>query len=129
MFDSIYSLVGDMKSNQKDSEALVALATFFYKVDGRITLDEEEYINNFLSVLEWNSSIDITVFQKRVIPTINQVLDGPIDGYLKYLGGLMDDIESKEARALAKKIAQEISDVDGEVADLEVQCLDYIKNF
>jgi len=129
MFDSIYSLVGDMKSNQKDSEALVALATFFYKVDGRITLDEEEYIDDFLSVLEWNSTIDITVFQKRVIPTINQVLDGAIDGYLKYLGGLMDDIESKEVRALAKKIAQEISDVDGETADLEVQCLDYIKNF
>ncbi len=129
MLDKILDLFHITTGNQKDNEALVTLATFFYKVDGRITWGEEEYMVNLLSAMEWNSNVDVAEFLQRVIPIINRVLDGPVENYMEFLANLMEDLQSDEAKARAKQIARAISDADGEISDIEVECLDYINNF
>jgi len=129
MLEKIISLFKSPISKQSENEALVTLATFFYKVDGRITLEEQDYIDDFLSVIDWESSIDVSVFQTNIIPKINQVLRGNPGEYLKFLAELMDQIESEDGKKRAKQIATAISDADGEISDLEIKCLDYIKTF
>lgn len=130
MLDRIKEFFKQSSGNQEENEALVTLATFFYKVDGRVTLEEQDYIDDLLSVMEWNSSIDIQVFQSRIIPKINDVLVSDSDAdNLKFLSNLMASFTTDEARSRAKQIARAISDADGEIDDREVKCLEYIKQF
>lgn len=130
MLDRISHLFKQTTGNQAENEALVTLATFFYKVDGRVTLEEQDYIRDFLSVMEWDSKIDIEVFQSRIIPKVNNILACDNDEEnLKFLAELMESIASDDARSRAKQIARAIADADGEIDDREVKCLEYIKQF
>lgn len=130
MLDRIKEFFKQSSGDQEENEALVMLATFFYKVDGRVALEELDYINDLLSVMDWNSSIDIQVFQTRIIPKINDVLDSDSDeDNLKFLASLMESISSDDARSRAKQIARAISDADGDIDEREGKYLEYIKQF
>ncbi len=117
------------QSDQKSSEALVELATFFYKVDRRISLEEQDYIANLLKGLPWDANLSKESFQMSCIGRINDIVDAPDDDVFKYLAGLMESFESSEALEKAQRICQEISDSDGEIADDEVKYLDFVKSF
>lgn len=129
MLDKLLGILNTEKSGQADSEALIKIATFFYKIDGRISIEEQEYMTKLKEEIEWQSGIDIDRFQQRIIGEINQVIDGPADQYNTYLAKVMDCIESPEVIAKAKQIAQAISDSDGEIADAEVESLNFISAY
>lgn len=129
MLEKLLKIMSSENGSQSDSEALIRIATFFYKIDGRISIEEQDYMSQLKEELEWQSNIDIDRFQQRIVAEINQVLDGPADQYNVFLERVMDSIESKVAIEKAKQIAQAISDTDGEIADTEVKSLDFISTY
>lgn len=129
MLEKLLKIMSSENGSQSDNEALIRIATFFYKIDGRISIEEQDYMSQLKEELEWQSNIDIDRFQQRIVAEINQVLDGPADQYNVFLEKVMDSIESKVAIEKAKQIAQAISDTDGEIADTEVKSLDFISTY
>lgn len=129
MLEKLLNILSGKQSEQSDSEALIKIATFFYKIDSRISIEEQEYMQKLMDTLEWESNISIERFQERVITEVNQVLDGSPEYYNSYLAKVMDSIKSEEVIAKAKEIAKAISDSDGEIADEEVSSLDFISAY
>ena len=116
-------------NEQKVSERLIELATFFYKIDKRVSLEEQKYIDELLETIEWNSSISIESYQRDCIAKINGIIGCNEDQVSLYLSNLMLDIAGLGAADKAKNIAKEISDADGEIADEEVKYLDLVKSY
>jgi hypothetical protein len=116
-------------SNQAVSEKLIEVATFFYKVDMRISIDEQDYVGELLEKIEWSSPINVETYQERCISKINGVLGSSEDQILVYLSSLMQEITELGAVDKAKALAKEISDADGEIADDEVKYLDLVMSY
>ena len=116
-------------ADQPENEALIKLATFFYKVDGRITLEEQEYIHTFIREVPWSSTIDVEVFQEQMISVVNQVLARGPSECMEFLAQVMDSIKTEEGIAKAKAVAKEVSDVDSEIADDETRYLEFVLTY
>ena len=129
MIEKLLNILSSKQSEQSDSEALIRIATFFYMIDSRITLEEQEYVQKLMDALEWESSEDIQAFQEKVITEVNEVLDRSPEYYNSYLAKAMDSIKSEEAIVKAKEIAEAISDADGVLADEEANSLDFISAY
>lgn len=129
MIDRIIGIFKQSQSVQNDSEALLKLATFFYKIDGRIALAEQDYVSQLVAVLDWDKSISASSFQQSIIPVVQNVIDSGEEPRLRFLEELMGSLSQPEGVELAKKIAQEISDADGEVADNEVKYLHFVDTY
>ncbi|USH01280.1 hypothetical protein K6Q96_10115 [Grimontia kaedaensis] len=117
------------ESEQSASEKLIELATFFYKIDNRVALAEQKYMDELLQTIEWKSTVSVESFQRNCIGKINNVLDGSDEEASAYLSQLMQGLSELGAAEKAKTLAKEISDADGEIADDEVRYLDLIKSF
>lgn len=116
-------------SEQSSSEKLIELATFFYKIDNRIALAEQKYVDELLEKIEWKSTVSIESFQTSCIGKLNKVLSSSDEEISIYLSDLMKDLSSLGAVDKAITIAQEISDADGEIADDEIRYLDLVKSY
>lgn len=114
---------------QSTSEKLIELATFFYKVDKRVSLAEQKYIDELLETIEWKSSVSIESYQTDCIAKINGVIAMPEDKIYSYLANLMHALNELGALDKAQTLAKEISDADGEIADDEVKYLDLVMSF
>ncbi|MEM1144419.1 MAG: hypothetical protein AAGI88_17705 [Pseudomonadota bacterium] len=123
----VASLIND--DEQAVSEKLIELATFFYKIDRRVSLEEQRYIDKLMKSIDWSSSISIESHQRDCIAKVNRIVDKPEDEVFVYLSDLMGDISALGAVDKAKAVAQEISDADGEIADDEVKYLDLVRSF
>ncbi|MEM1189499.1 MAG: hypothetical protein AAGI72_13290 [Pseudomonadota bacterium] len=111
------------------SEKLIELATFFYKIDKRVSLEEQSYIDGLLKTIEWDLPLSTEAFHRNCIGKINRIIDEPEESIRLYLTELMQDLSELGATAKAKTIAKEISDADGEIADEEVKYLDLVMSF
>ena len=129
MLETLLKILSGKQNEQSDSEALIKIATFFYMIDSRITLKEQEYIKKLMEALEWESKVDIEIYQQSIIVEVNQVIDGSPEYYNRYLAKIMDNIKSPEVIAKAKEIANAISDSDGILADDEANSLDFISAY
>ncbi len=114
---------------QRANELLIELATFFYKVDRRVSLQEQAYMSELMENISWESPISIEAYQNDCIARINGILSSSEDAIHRYLLQLMESLVKEGAVEKAKVIAREISDADGEVADDEVMYLDVVKTF
>lgn len=114
---------------QKASEKLIELATFFYKVDKRVSLEEQKYIDELMSSVDWDSSVSIESYQIDCVSKLNSIIVKPESEIFSYLSKLMEEITALGAVEKAKVIAKEISDADGEIADDEVKYLDLVASY
>ncbi|HEY7773730.1 MAG TPA: hypothetical protein VIC26_11150 [Marinagarivorans sp.] len=115
--------------DQSISEKLIELATFFYKIDKRVSLEEQKYIDELISSLDWNSTVSVESFQESCIAKINGVIENPEEKILAYLSGLMQEISELGATVKAQALAKEVSDADGEIAEDEVKYLDLVMSY
>lgn len=114
---------------QSASEKLIELATFFYKVDQRVSLEEQNYMDELLETIEWKSSVNIESYQTSCIANINGITGMSEDQIYAYLSNLIHEISEHGAVAKAQTLAKEISDADGEIADDEVKYLDLVMSY
>ena len=117
------------QNEQAVNELLIELATFFYKIDKRVSLEEQEYMENLMAGLKWTSPTNIETYQSGCIARVNKIDSAPESEVYSYLTKLMESLEKVDGVAQAKEIAREISDADGEIADDEVKYLKFIKAF
>lgn len=118
-----------VECEQSASEKLIELATFFYKVDQRVSLEEQNYMDELLETIEWKSSVSIESYQTSCIAKINGITGMSEDQIHSYLSNLMDEISELGAVAKAQTLAKEISDADGEIADDEVKYLELVMSY
>ncbi|WP_047047079.1 hypothetical protein [Vibrio mexicanus] len=114
---------------QQVSEKLIELATFFYKVDNRVSLAEQSYVDELLRTIEWHSTVSVESYQRDCIAKINGIISLSEEEISVYLSDLMQEIVTLGAAEQAKTLASEISDADGEIADDEVRYLDLVKSY
>lgn len=128
IIDVLKSKIASVANTEEQavSEKLIELATFFYKIDMRISLAEQNYMDQFLKSIEWKSSIHIESFQQRCIAKVNDVIGESEVEIGLFLSDLMKQLAELGAADRAKLIAKEISDADGEIADHEVKYLDIV---
>ncbi|MEO0974848.1 MAG: hypothetical protein AAFX85_17305, partial [Pseudomonadota bacterium] len=117
------------EGEQRANEKLIELATFFYKIDRRISLEEQQYIDELLRTTQWESAISIEAYQRECIAKINQTLEASAERVSAYLSNLMQELSDLGAASRAKAIAKEISDADGEIADDEARYLELVMSF
>ncbi len=131
IIDVFKSKVASLMSNedQQISEKLIELATFFYKIDKRVSLEEQKYMDELLETIEWNSSISIESYQRDCIARVNEIDRKTDDQVVAYLSDLMQELSDLGAASKAKTIAKGISDADGEIADDEVKYLDVVMQY
>lgn len=123
----VASLVND--ETQAVSEKLIELATFFYKIDRRVALAEQKYMDQLLESIDWKSSINVHSYQRRCASRINDVIGKGDEAVGAYLSRLMKEVTDLGAVEKAKTIAREVSDADGEIADDEVKYLDIVMSY
>ena len=116
-------------SEQSVNESLIELATFFYKIDRRVSLEEQKYVHDLLKTIEWRSPKSIQSYQRDCIANINRVIEKSEEEISIYLSELMQKLSDHGAADKAKLLAREISDADGEIADDEVKYLDLVMAF
>lgn len=127
VFSSVKSLLN--KDDQRISECLIELATFFYKIDRRVSLAEQDYIDDLMKSIKWESTIHIVSYQADCVARVNTIFDSTEDQVCEYLSRLMEELLELGGDKQAKVIAKEISDADGEIADEESKYLDYVMAF
>ncbi|WP_415890957.1 hypothetical protein ACMXYV_06605 [Neptuniibacter sp. SY11_33] len=131
ILDVFKNKVGSLlkESDQEANESLIELATFFYKIDNRVSLEEQRYVDELMGSIEWSSTISIESFQRSCVSKINQIIRCSEEETLSYLSNLMKELSQCGAVDKAQVIAKEISDSDGEIADDEVKYLDLVMSF
>lgn len=123
----IASLLQD--NDQLVSQKLIELATFFYKVDGRVTLEEQQYIEHLVEEVEWDSSISPETFQRECLARVRNILEESDAAIESYLSNLMQALAHSSAVDKAVEIAQEIAAADDDIAAEEARYLEYIQSF
>lgn len=122
--NTVTSLLSE--SEQRVSEKFIELATFFYKIDRRVSLEEQKYIDELMDTIEWTSSISIESYQRDCIAKLNAIIGNSEDLVFSYLSNLMTELSELGALDKAKSLAKGISDADGEIADDEVKYLELV---
>ena len=132
---SILEIFGDKlkglfpQNEQSTNELLIELATFFYKIDRRVSLQEQQYMEDLMANIDWHSATSIESYQNECIGRINKVVTAPEAETMGYLTQLMDALAKVQGVEQAKTIAKEISDSDGEISDEEVRYLDIVLSY
>lgn len=116
MFNKLAKRRRQADSKQQELEALVSLATFFYKMDGRISLAEQNYVEQLMHSLDWESSISVETFQNILIPQVQKVIDEGDEACIDFLSQQLEQIISAEGQAQAQRIAKEMQAIDDKPA-------------
>lgn len=108
-----------LSTQQQYQEALIKMAVLFYQVDGKITLTEQDYLDELLESLDWDSPISRDAFMNDVIYHTRTAIDaGEATDVLK---SLQPQLVKDAIRAV--EVATVMTGVDGERSDEETELL------
>ncbi|MFS1702770.1 TerB family tellurite resistance protein [Aestuariibacter sp. GS-14] len=108
-----------LSTHQQYQEALIKMAVLFYQVDGKITLTEQDYLDELLESLNWESPISRDAFVNDVIYQTRTAIDaGEASDVLK---SLQPQLVMDASRAV--EVATVMTGVDGERSDEETELL------
>ena len=108
-----------LSTQQQYQEALIKMAVLFYQVDGKITLTEQDYLDELLESLDWDSPTSRDAFMNDVIYHTRTAIDaGEATDVLK---SLQPQLVKDANRAV--EVATVMTGVDGERSDEETELL------
>ncbi len=108
-----------LSTQQQYQEALIKMAVLFYQVDGKITLTEQDYLDELLESLDWDSPISRDAFVNDVIYHTRTAIDaGEASDVLK---SLQPQLVKDANRSV--EVATVMTGVDGERSDEETELL------
>lgn len=113
-----------MEAQQNFNEALLKLCILLYQVDGKVTLSEQDYFDAIQNNLDWHGEEDLSDFQTRSILQIRNIIES--QEQREFVNSLKDALSFDAKKALA--VANGISHIDGEIAEEEMEILDYLQN-
>lgn len=109
---------------QAFNEALVRLTVLMYQIDGKVTLTEQDYFDSVLASLNWRSGVSLEAFVNDAIHQARVAIDsGKAREFLFSLG---NGLNVDPARSL--EVAMDITEVDGNRSDEELELLSLLSN-
>ena len=108
-----------LSEEQKFNQALIKLAVLFYQVDRKILLSEQDYLEELVESLEWDSTICREAYVNEVIYQTRTALD--TGDAADILRSLQADLAFNASQAL--EVAMAMSGVDGERSEEETELL------
>lgn len=108
-----------LSTQQQYQEALIKMAVLFYQVDGKITLTEQDYLDELLESLDWDSPISRDAFMNDVIYHTRTAIDA--GEAIDVLKSLQPQLVKDANRAV--EVATVMTGVDGERSDEETELL------
>lgn len=108
-----------LSSQQSFNQALVRLAVLLYQIDNKVTLTEQDYLEQLVNSLEWESPICPEAFLNDVIYQTRKALDTGVA--MDYLREFKDDLSFDAHKAM--EVAMTITGVDGNRSEEETEIL------
>ena len=104
---------------QRFNEALIKLSVLLYQIDGKITLSEQDYLEDVIQSLTWQSPISIDAFTNDAIHQAREAVDsGEAQNFVKEMA---EDLNFDAERVL--EVAMGITGIDGERSESETDIL------
>ncbi|WP_100643952.1 TerB family tellurite resistance protein [Alteromonas facilis] len=113
-----------LTEEQGFNEALIKLSVLLYQVDGKVTLTEQDYLDEVLGTLEWGSTICQEAFLNDAIHKARLAVDN--NDCKAFMQSLSDDLNQDANKAL--EVAMELTGIDGERSEQETELLAYLTN-
>lgn len=114
-------------ADQLQREALFDLALLFIEIDGVEAPEEIEFLDRWVAECEWNSPVDKAQFREQATKRVKAAIKhNNVEAFIKERAALLVNTPVKDK---ALELAEEIILVDGELAENEVQALNFLKNY
>ncbi len=114
----------DTRQHQLHNQALIQITVLLYQIDGKVTLTEQDYLDELLQDMAWHSGISKDAFVTDAIHQAREAIDGGTAP--DYIRSLSDELNIDAARSL--EVAMAITKVDGERSEKEVELLALLAN-
>ena len=113
-----------LTEQQGFNEALIKLSVLLYQIDGKVSLSEQDYLDQVIEELEWGSTICKSAFLNDAIHQARQAVDNnDCKTFIRDLGQELNQDANKTL-----DVAMELTGVDGERSESEVELLAYLTN-
>lgn len=108
-----------LSQQQTFNQALIKMSVLLYQVDGKVTLSEQDYLDDLIEQLDWQSPICREAFVNEAIYQTRNALDtGEASDYLRTL---QSDLLFDASKVM--EVAMAITGVDGERSEEETELL------
>lgn len=108
-----------LSEQQSFNQALIQLSVLLYQVDGVVTLSEQDYLNDIVDTLSWESPICPEAFLNDTIYQTRKAIDtGDAVSYMRSLKSALSFDADKTL-----EVAMAITGVDGERSEAETELL------
>ncbi|MBT0585124.1 TerB family tellurite resistance protein [Alteromonas oceanisediminis] len=104
------------------NEALIKLAVLLYQIDGKVTLTEQDYVDEVINNLTWESTICADAFLTQAIHSARSAVDA--NNIKEFMRELADDLNQDAPKTL--EVAMELTGIDGERSEQETEILAYL---
>ncbi|WP_334027040.1 tellurite resistance TerB family protein [Alteromonas sp. P256] len=108
-----------LSEQQSFNQALIQLSVLLYQVDGVVTLSEQDYLNDIVDTLSWESPISPEAFLNDTIYQTRKAID--TGDAVSYLRSLKKPLSFDADKTL--EVAMAITGVDGERSEAETELL------
>lgn len=113
-----------LSNQQIFNQALIRLSVLLYQVDNKVTLTEQDYLEELLSSLDWQSPICREAFFNDVVYQTRLALDTGTS--IDYLRSFKDDLLFNAE--LAMEVAMAMTGIDGDRSDEETEILSLLSH-
>lgn len=108
--------------NQRFNEALIKSAVLLYQVDGMVSLTEQDYLEEMIEGLHWQSPICKEAFLTQAIHEAR--LAKETEQSMEFLKQQADDLKFDAATVV--EVTMAITGIDGERSERESELLHYL---
>ncbi|GEA10381.1 TerB family tellurite resistance protein [Alteromonas sp. KUL49] len=109
----------ELSEQQGFNQALIKLSVLLYQVDGTVSLSEQDYLNDVVDTLDWQSPICPEAFLNDTIYQTRQAIDAGDSA--NFMRQLKDDLVFDANKTL--EVAMGITGIDGERSEKETELL------
>jgi len=124
LYAGSYKVTQQITQEQSFNEAIVQLCVLMYQIDGIVTLTEQNFFEGVCNDLDWRSGVSLPAFINNAIHEARVAID--TQQTREYLFSLGNALNLDPATAL--DIAMDITAVDGERSDEELELLSLLTN-
>ena len=107
---------------QRFNESLIKLSVLLYQIDGKITLSEQDYLEQVIAELVWQSPISLEAFTNDAIHQARVAVDN--DEALAFVKAMVDDLNFDAEKVV--EVAMGITGIDGERSEQETDILNVL---
>lgn len=113
-----------LTEQQGFNEALIKLSVLLYQIDGKVSLSEQDYLDQVIAELEWGSTICKSAFLNDAIHCARQAVDN--NDCKTFIRDLGEDLNQDASKTF--DVAMELTGIDGERTEEETELLAYLTN-